>query len=87
MPGIAKPAINAIPTGAPISVPTCHSSFFFLVHGFFPQNVQPVGLKQTKQIKSYVYSMYEVRFIAIASLVTFTGLHLSLKPCQKCGRT
>lgn len=45
MPGIARPAIRAIPTGAPISVPTCQSSFFFLVHGFFPQNVHPVGLK------------------------------------------
>lgn len=44
MAGTAIPATNAIPTGAPTSVPNCHSNFFFLDHGFLPQNVQPDGL-------------------------------------------
>lgn len=45
MPGTARPAISAMPTGAPMSVPICQSSFFFRVHGFFPQKVHPVGLE------------------------------------------
>lgn len=43
--GIAIPAIKPIPAGAPINVPNCHKSFFFLDHGFLPQKVQPEGLK------------------------------------------
>lgn len=43
--GMAIPAIRAIPTGAPTNVPSCHRIFFFLLQGFFPQNVQPDGLK------------------------------------------
>lgn len=43
--GIAMPAIKPIPAGAPINVPNCHKSFFFLDHGFLPQKVQPEGLK------------------------------------------
>ena len=43
--GTAIPAINPIPTGAPTSVPSCHKIFFFLLHGFLPQNVHPEGLK------------------------------------------
>lgn len=46
MAGTAIPATNAIPTGAPTNVPSCHRSFFFRDHGFFPQNVHPDGLKQ-----------------------------------------
>lgn len=46
MAGIAMPAMSAIPTGAPTSVPSCQRIFFFLLHGFFPQKVQPDGLKQ-----------------------------------------
>lgn len=42
--GIAMPAIKAIPTGAPTSVPSCHRIFFLRLQGFFPQNVQPDGL-------------------------------------------
>lgn len=44
MAGTAMPATNAMPTGAPISVPNCHSNFFLRDHGFLPQNVQPDGL-------------------------------------------
>ena len=44
--GTAIPASSAIPTGAPISIPTCHKIFFFFDHGFFPQKVQPDGLKE-----------------------------------------
>jgi len=51
MPGTANPAIKAIPNGAPIKVPICHKSFFFRVQGFFPQNVQPVGLKKRIKLK------------------------------------
>lgn len=43
--GTAIPAMRAIPTGAPTSMPSCHNIFFFLDHGFLPQNVQPDGLK------------------------------------------
>lgn len=44
MAGMAMPAMRAMPTGAPTSVPSCHRIFFFLLHGFFPQKVQPDGL-------------------------------------------
>lgn len=43
--GTAIPATRPIPTGAPIKVPSCHNSFFFLDHGFLPQKVQPDGLR------------------------------------------
>jgi hypothetical protein len=43
--GTAIPAISVIPTGAPTSVPNCQRIFFFLLHGFLPQNVQPEGLE------------------------------------------
>jgi len=43
--GIEMPAKRAMPTGAPTRVPSCHRSFFFLLQGFLPQNVQPEGLK------------------------------------------
>ena len=46
MSGIAMPAIKAIPTGAPTSVPSCHNIFFFRLQGFFPQKVHPDGLKE-----------------------------------------
>lgn len=46
MAGTAIPATNAIPTGAPIKVPSCHNNFFFLDQGFLPQNVQPEGLQK-----------------------------------------
>ena len=39
-------AKNAIPTGAPTRVPSCHSNFFFLDHGFLPQKVQPENVKK-----------------------------------------
>lgn len=51
IPGTARPAIRAIPTGAPISVPICHNSFFLRVHGFLPQNVHPVGLYKSLSFK------------------------------------
>ena len=44
MAGTAMPAMRAMPTGAPTSVPSCQRIFFFLLHGFLPQNVQPDGL-------------------------------------------
>lgn len=44
--GMAMPAISAMPTGAPTSVPNCHRIFFFLLQGFLPQNVHPEGLFQ-----------------------------------------
>lgn len=47
--GTERPAIRAIPTGAPINTPSCHKIFFFLLHGFFPQNVQPDGLQTETQ--------------------------------------
>ena len=43
--GMAMPAMRAIPTGAPTNVPSCHRIFFFLLQGFFPQKVQPDGLR------------------------------------------
>lgn len=49
--GMAMPAIRAIPTGAPTNVPSCHRIFFFLLHGFFPQKVQPDGLGGDKRDK------------------------------------
>lgn len=48
MAGTAIPATNAIPTGAPINVPSCHNNFFFLDQGFLPQKVQPEGLQKTQ---------------------------------------
>lgn len=42
--GTAIPATNAMPTGAPTNVPSCHNSFFLRDHGFLPQNVHPEGL-------------------------------------------
>ena len=44
MAGMAMPAMRAMPTGAPTSVPSCQRIFFFRLHGFLPQNVQPDGL-------------------------------------------
>lgn len=35
-----------MPTGAPTNVPSCHKIFFFLLQGFFPQKVQPDGLRE-----------------------------------------
>lgn len=48
MAGTAMPAMRVMPTGAPIRVPSCHRIFFFLLQGFFPQNVQPDGLMEGK---------------------------------------
>lgn len=48
MAGTAMPAMRAMPTGAPTSVPSCQRIFFFLLQGFFPQNVQPEGLRGEK---------------------------------------
>lgn len=48
--GMAIPATRAIPTGAPTSVPNCHSIFFLRDQGFVPQNVQPDGLKIEEKI-------------------------------------
>ena len=45
MAGTAMPAKRAIPTGAPTRVPSCQKSFFFRDQGFFPQKVQPDGLR------------------------------------------
>jgi len=47
MAGTAIAAIRLIPTGAPISVPSCHRIFFLRLQGFLPQNVQPDGLHAT----------------------------------------
>jgi hypothetical protein len=44
--GSATPATTAMPSGAPASVPSCHSSFFLRDHGFLPQNVHPLGLQR-----------------------------------------
>lgn len=54
MAGTAMPAMRVMPTGAPISVPSCHKIFFFLLQGFFPQNVQPDGLKEERRRKKEV---------------------------------
>ena len=43
--GTEMQAKNAIPTGAPTKVPNCQSNFFLRDQGFFPQKVQPDGLK------------------------------------------
>ena len=48
MAGRTTPAAKAIPNGAPINVPICQRIFFFLLQGFFPQNVQPEGLENVK---------------------------------------
>lgn len=55
--GTAIPAIRAMPTGAPTSIPNCHIIFFLRLHGFLPQNVQPDGLKKIK-IFNTVYFMH-----------------------------
>ena len=47
--GTAIPARRVIPTGAPTRVPSCHRIFFFRLHGFLPQNVQPDGLKKMER--------------------------------------
>lgn len=49
MAGTAMPAIKVMPTGAPIKVPSCQRIFFLRLHGFFPQNVQPDGLRKHTQ--------------------------------------
>lgn len=54
MAGTAIPAMRPIPTGAPTSVPSCQRIFFFLDHGFFPQKVQPEGLKQSRGYYTYI---------------------------------
>lgn len=46
--GMAMPAMRAMPTGAPTNVPSCQRIFFFLLQGFFPQKVQPDGLRGLK---------------------------------------
>lgn len=46
--GMAIPAMRAMPTGAPTNVPSCQRIFFFLLQGFFPQKVQPEGLRKFK---------------------------------------
>lgn len=43
------PAMREMPTGAPISVPSCQRIFFLRLHGFLPQNVQPEGLKEGRK--------------------------------------
>lgn len=48
MAGMAMPAMREIPTGAPISVPSCQRIFFLRLHGFLPQNVHPEGLQRTR---------------------------------------
>ena len=57
MAGTAIPATSVIPTGAPTNVPSCQRIFFFLLHGFFPQNVQPDGLKSQKIANCTSYLM------------------------------
>lgn len=47
--GMAMPAMREMPTGAPISVPSCQRIFFLRLHGFLPQNVQPEGLNRRKK--------------------------------------
>ena len=54
--GRTTPAAKAIPKGAPINVPICQSIFFFRLHGFLPQNVQPEGLSNTSQWVSILAS-------------------------------
>ena len=50
--GTEMHAKNAIPTGAPTRVPSCHNNFFFLDHGFLPQKVQPKEIN--KNFKKHV---------------------------------
>lgn len=58
MAGIAMPAMSAMPTGAPTSVPSCQRIFFFLLHGFFPQKVQPDGLRKRQRENKNIFNIY-----------------------------
>jgi hypothetical protein len=72
MAGTAMPATSPIPTGAPTSVPNCHINFFFLDQGFFPQNVQPDGLKPKN--KKLVYnSLNSLKYFDTYSVVLGIG--------------
>ena len=45
--------MRAMPTGAPTRVPSCHSSFFFLDQGFFPQKVHPEQNSMNFNVSTY----------------------------------
>lgn len=49
MTGTAMPATSEITIGAPNTMPSCHRSFRVRDHGFFPQKVQPEGLRRKQE--------------------------------------
>lgn len=61
MAGTAMPAMRVMPTGAPIRVPSCHKIFFFRLQGFFPQNVQPEGLRIENRRNGCGYNKHSQR--------------------------
>lgn len=70
--GMAMPAISAMPTGAPTSVPNCHRIFFFLLQGFLPQNVHPEGLCQEQK-----YNL-STKVILMSVTLAFISSHVVL---------
>lgn len=80
MAGIAMPAMSAMPTGAPTSVPSCQRIFFFLLHGFFPQKVQPDGLREVKTSRNSETCSQEEQ--ALDSLL-ISGTNLETKVNQQ----
>lgn len=80
MAGIAMPAMSAMPTGAPTSVPSCQRIFFFLLHGFFPQKVQPDGLREVKTSRNSEKCSQEEQ--ALDSLL-ISGTNLETKVNQQ----
>lgn len=76
MAGIAMPAISAMPTGAPTSVPSCQRIFFFLLHGFFPQKVQPDGLDTARWETWKIQNLIEQLFHAQSFKYWFSAFSL-----------
>ena len=69
--GTAIPAMSVMPTGAPISVPSCQSIFFLRLHGFLPQNVQPDGLTSTQNYRYKIGNIIQKKKI-LQNLTCFT---------------
>lgn len=88
MPGTEIPAMRAMPRGAPTRVPNCHNNFFFRVHGFLPQNVQPVGLKL---LNCQIYGRNTSKLVVVLRVVAtrevrtkFQKFRYSVSPFQYC---
>lgn len=52
MTGTAMPATSEITIGAPSTMPSCQRIFRVRDQGFFPQKVQPEGLRRRQELES-----------------------------------